>query len=225
MDSPRLLLRADRIAAVEKPAGWVVHATRPNEHADLRTWVHPELGPGWEAVHRLDRDTSGVVILGADPEIRAELSKAFAAGEVRKTYLALVQGRTHEKGVIRIPLSPDHPGPPQAAVTRYRTSRRFSAFTLLRVNPETGRKHQVRRHLSEIGHPVIGDTRYDNTPRRPIPGYPGRLWLHAARIELPGERVFESPLPPSLAEHLEVLAAADAAWAKKHELGGERGGG
>ncbi len=215
MDSPQLLRRDGRVAAVLKPAGWVVHATRHEEPADLRTWVHPTLGAGWEAVHRLDRDTSGVVLLGADAETRARLSKLFAAGEVQKSYVALVRGRAHEKGVIRVALSTDHPGPPQAAVTRYRSIRRFTAFTLLRVRPETGRKHQVRRHLAEIGHPVIGDLRYDRGPRITVPGYPGRLWLHAARLDLPGGVSFEAPLAAELAEHLEVLEAADQAWAAR----------
>lgn len=207
MTEPRILFRDGSLVAVDKPAGWVVHATRPEETADLRAWLRtqPELPPGLEPVHRLDRETSGVVLYAADPAKRGELGIAFAEGRVKKTYLVLVIGRAHEKGVIRTPLAPDHPGPPQAALTRYRLQEKLGGFSLLRVMPETGRKHQVRRHLHSIHLPVVGDTRYRGDRPVRVPAFPGRLWLHAWRLVLPDERVIEAPLPPELVANLAAL--------------------
>ena len=115
------------------------------------------------------------------------------------------QGHAHKKGVIRVPLSPDDGGAPQAAVTRYRLEEALGAFSLLRCEPETGRKHQLRRHLQGIGLAVVGDTRYPPRRRLRVPAFPGRLFLHAAVLALPDGRRFESPLPPELARCLEAL--------------------
>ncbi len=82
-------------------------------------------------------------------------------------------------------------------MTRYALAEALGAFSLLRVRPETGRKHQIRRHLHGIGLPLVGDTRYRGR-FRPVPGFPGRLFLHAWRLSLPDGRSFESPLPPEL---------------------------
>ena len=199
----------DGVVALYKPAGWVVHAAMARETHDLRAWcaARRDLPRGLEPLHRLDRDTSGVVLFAADPAVRARVGGFFMAGTVVKTYLALVFGKAHQKGVIRAPLTPDHPGPPQEAVTRYRLEEPLGAFSLLRVTPETGRKHQVRRHLHGIGHPVVGDDRYRPRKFRAVPGFPGRLWLHAHRIELPDGTAFEAPLPPELARTLDALRA------------------
>ena len=111
----------------------------------------------------------------------------------------------HE-GIIRRPLSYGR-GRTQPAVTRYRCLAVHGRFSYLEVRPETGRKHQIRRHLHGIGHPLVGDTRYRPRRFRAVPGFPGRIWLHALRLELPDGRHFEAPLPPELSAHLEVLAA------------------
>jgi 23S rRNA-/tRNA-specific pseudouridylate synthase len=209
MSEPTILLHEGSLVAVAKPAGWVVHPARPDEPADLRAWLaeQPGLPAGLDPIHRLDRETSGVVLYAADPALKGSLGIAFAEGRVHKTYLALVIGRAHQKGVIRTPLSPDHPGPPQAALTRYRLHEKLGGFSLLRVNPETGRKHQVRRHLHGIGLPLVGDSRYPPPRRVRVPGFPGRLWLHAWRLELPDGRVIEAPLPPELEATLVALRA------------------
>jgi hypothetical protein len=220
MSEPSLLTHADGVYALYKPCGWVVHAAMARETHDVRAWCakQPNLPKGMDPCHRLDRDTSGVVLFAADPEVRARVGGAFMAGTVRKTYLALVFGKAHQKGVIRRALSQDRPGPPQAAVSRYRLDEALGGFSLLRVAPETGRKHQVRRHLQSIGHPVVGDDRYGPKRFRAVPGYPGRLWLHAFRIELPGGVVFEAPLPAELQQHLELLRlGAHAATARREE--------
>lgn len=206
MTVPTLLHNDGDLVVVAKPAGWVVHAARPDEPSDLRAWlVQPGLPAGLEPLHRLDRDTSGVVMYAASAATRGAIGRAFQDGEVKKTYLVLVQGRAHRKGVIRTPLTPDHPGPAQPAVTRYRLVEALGAFALLRVTPETGRKHQIRRHLHEIGLAVVGDDRYPPAHRLRVPGWPGRLWLHAARLQLPDGRTFDAPLPEDLARCLEAL--------------------
>lgn len=218
---PQRIGEVDGIVALSKPVGWVAHAAMARETHDLRAWcaMQLDLPRGLEPLHRLDRDTSGVLLYAADPAVRARVGAWFTSGAtagaatadadrpIHKTYLALVYGKAHRKGVIRTPLAPDHPGPPQDALTRYRAVEQLGGFTLLRVHPETGRKHQVRRHLHEIGHPIVGDERY--RPKRfiAVPGFPNRLWLHAWKIELPGGIVFEAPLPPELVAHLEILRA------------------
>lgn len=210
-DSPAILSVQQSLVVINKPAGWVVHAAMQQEQHDLRAWcqAQPGLPAGLEPLHRLDRDTSGVVLYSADAAERALFGKMFEKGEIEKTYLALVFGKAHQKGVIKNPLHPDHPGPAQSALTRYRMQERFSRFSLLRVQPATGRKHQVRRHLSGIHHPVVGDERYASPRFMTVPGFPNRLWLHAFRLKLPDGRLFEAPLPPELVQHLAVLRAAD----------------
>ncbi len=172
----------------------------PDERYDLRAWLasQPKLPKGLEPLHRLDRDTSGVVLYAASPATRATVGRYFMDGTVQKSYLALVQGHAHKKGVIRAPLTPDDGGAPQDAVTRYRLEEPLGAFSLLRVTPETGRKHQIRRHLHGLGLSIVGDERYTPRKKLRIPAYPGRMFLHAARIELPDGRAFEAPLPDEL---------------------------
>lgn len=210
---PALLAESGGVYALSKPAGWVVHAAMARETHDLRAWCAAQrsLPRGLEPLHRLDRDTSGVVLFAADPAVRATVGKAFMAGQVKKTYLALVFGKAHQKGKIDRPLAPDDGGEPQEALTRYRMEERLGGFSLLRVMPETGRKHQVRRHLQGIGHPVVGDERYHLRRFRAVPAFPGRLWLHAFRIELPDGPAFEAPLPPELEAHLTALRAGSRA--------------
>ncbi len=197
---PSILRVEGPLVAVLKPSGWVVHAAMHGETRDLRAWLAAQgtLPRDLEPCHRLDRETSGVVLYAATPEARAAIGRAFMDGAVQKTYLALVQGRAHAKGIVRTPLAPDDGGAPQDACTRYRTVALLGAFALLRVTPETGRKHQIRRHLQAVRLPVVGDDRYGPAPRLRVPAYPGRLCLHAGRLELPDGRVFEAPLPADL---------------------------
>jgi 23S rRNA pseudouridine1911/1915/1917 synthase len=130
----------------------------------------------WSLVHRIDRETSGVVLLARDRAMARELSLAFAAGEVRKTYLAVVRGRPlPEEGTIDRPIGPDQrsgiyvrravstAGAP--AVTDYTVIRSSGAFSLLSARPRTGRRHQIRVHLESIGHPIVGDKLYGGDSR------------------------------------------------------------
>ncbi len=215
MPEPSVLATTPDLVALDKPTGWVAHAAMKEETHDLRAWcaAQPGLPRGLEPLHRLDRDTSGVVLYAADPAVRAQVGRWFMEGKVEKQYLVLVQGHAHKKGVIRAPLVPDDGGAPQDALTRYRLEEALGAFSLLRVSPETGRKHQIRRHLRGIGLAVVGDDRYPAARRLRVPAFPGRLFLHAARIALPDGRVFESPLPPDLAACVDALRAGLAARA------------
>ncbi len=213
MNEPLVLAREGDLVVLQKPAGWVVHAAMARETHDLRAWcaAQADLPRGLEPCHRLDRETSGVVLYASTPEERARIGRMFMEGQVRKRYLALVEGRAHRKGVVRTPLAPDNGGEPQEALTRYRLVAPLGAFALLRVAPETGRKHQVRRHLAEVHLPIVGDDRYGPKARRRVPAYPGRLWLHASRLELSDGRRYEAPLPPELQRNLEALGYASVA--------------
>lgn len=196
--TPRVLATHADLVAVDKPSGWVVHPVG-TDAPDVLAWaVEQGLSEHLAPVHRLDRGTSGVVLLGEPAGIES-LNRCFREGTVTKRYLALVFGKTRDKGVIRRAFKEGE------AVSRYRTVESFSRWSLVEVRPETGRKHQIRRHLQGIGHALIGDDRYRPRGRPTVPAFPGRLWLHAASLELPDGRRFEAPLPDALAMHLERL--------------------
>src|SRR5690606_8756122 len=109
------------------------------------------------AAHRIDRETSGVVLCADDDAVLAELGRVFREALATKRYRALVFGRTHKKGVIRTPLGDARRGTAVEAVTRYRLLAWLGPTSLLEVRPATGRRHQIRRHLQRIGHSVVGD--------------------------------------------------------------------
>ena len=176
----------------------------PENHPDLRTGI----------VHRLDKDTSGAIIAAYDDEALAFLSAQFKARTVRKRYLALVQGTPREPegriqtALIRDPknrkrfAAAEHGG--KIALTRYRLVRSWGEYSLLLLKPQTGRTHQLRVHLSCLGHPILGDPIY-NPAYEPDRAVRGRisvpsLLLHAYSLELtlPGTnelRRFTAPLP------------------------------
>lgn len=193
----------DGLLAFFKPAGVLTH---PAAEGD-RPAATELLPSGVVPLHRLDVDTSGVLLCASHPGVRSRVQEWFADGSIQKTYLTLVHGRTHGKGTIKRGLKDARRRKTLAAVTRYERLEALGGFTLLEVHPETGRKHQVRRHLQGLGHAVIGDTRY--RPKRfvKVPGFPGRIWLHAWRVQVPGGVVFEAPLAPELEAHLVALRA------------------
>lgn len=202
-----VIARDGPLWVIAKPAGVRVHPAGDDGADDLIAGMaRAGLPAGMSPIHRLDAPVSGAVLCSADPAVRAEVGRWFAERQIGKVYRAVVFGRTRRKGIIRRSLAVGR-GRRQPAVTRYRCLAVHGRFSYLEVRPETGRKHQIRRHLHGIGHPLVGDTRY--TPRRftPVPAFPGRIWLHAWRLELPDGRAFEAPLPADLAEHLEALAA------------------
>jgi 23S rRNA pseudouridine1911/1915/1917 synthase len=211
------------VIAVNKPAGMVVHLGAGNRAGTLVNALLHRFGelsksggddrPG--IVHRIDKDTSGVILVARNDEAHRKLAAQFAARKVDKTYLALVQGRVErESGRIDKPIARDprhrtrmtaRLGAGRRAISDYRVSRRFERHTLLEVDILTGRTHQIRAHLASIGHPVAGDRLYGAAPG-PIP----RFFLHAGKIrfESPatGQPVtVEAPLPAELSEWLESL--------------------
>ncbi len=187
--------------AVVKPAGVLAHPAAEGDRPAL-TALLPQ---GVQPLHRLDVGTSGVVLCSGDPAAAQRVRAWLAEGAVEKHYLALVHGLVRPKGVIRRGLKDARRRKTLDAVTRYTRREALGGFSLLHLRPETGRKHQIRRHLQGLGHPVVGDTRY--RPRRfvRVPAFPGRLWLHAWRVVLPGGAAFEAPLPEALEAHLVVL--------------------
>lgn len=193
------------VLALNKPSGWVVHPDQAGAPA-LTAWLDAQGQSQLRPAHRLDRGTSGIVLC-ADAAGRAALGKWLADHAIQKTYLTLVYGKTRKKGTIRRALQDARRRRSLDAETRWRCQESLGAFSLLSVEPTTGRKHQIRRHLQGLGHAVIGDDRYRPRGRKTVPGFPGRLWLHAAKMVLPDGTVIEAPLPPALEEHLALLRA------------------
>jgi len=206
-----VLYEDDSLVAVNKPIGLVVH---PGAGTEETTLVEGLLAtrelpasddptrPG--IVHRLDKGTSGVLVIAKTPEALTALQAQFAERTVEKAYLAVVDGLIEEdEGVIDAPVGRD-PARPSRMIVAPRGRRSISEFrvldrledrTLLWVRPRTGRTHQIRTHLLYIGHPVVGDATYN-----PAPGT-GRMMLHAWRLSVrhpdAGEEIrFEAPVPP-----------------------------
>ena len=196
----RILLLDDHVVVVDKPAGMPsVPARTPLDPPDVATVLGAGAlagGPRPEAVHRLDRDTSGVLILARTAAARVALGRAFEGGTVVKSYRAFVTGRLPcSQGVIHLPLAPDPIAPPRqrvdpivgrAATTRFATvggGGLPNGVTAVDLNPVTGRSHQLRVHLAWLGCPILGDRLYG-----PPAFTTGRLWLHAARITFPHPR-------------------------------------
>ena len=224
-DIPLVILYEDvGVVAIDKPAGMVVHAGAGVHSGTLvnallhrfgqLSGVGGALRPG--IVHRLDRYTSGVLLVAKNDAAHRELAAQFAGREVRKTYLALVEGEVKgETGRIERPIARDpvhrtrmtaRLASGRAAWSEYRVLRRWKDFTLLEVRIGTGRTHQIRVHLASLKHPVAGDTLYGAAAQKEL----GRFFLHAHRVEFrqpqTGEMVVvESPLAPELAAWLEKL--------------------
>ena len=251
---PLSILHEDEaIIVIDKQAGLAVHPPRVGMGGTLANALLFHLQstaktgderPG--IVHRLDADTTGVIVCAKDESAHFKLGRQFELREVTKEYLALVRGRMKaESGVIDKPIGrhPDHyemqrvhPSG-KAAVTEWEVAERFRRFTLLRVRPKTGRTHQIRVHLSTIGHPVVSDRLYSRRPaltqsevegRDPEVGEPsltGRQALHAHSLAFThprtDERVsFTAQLPADFSRALEALRAAQA-WTERPAGGTE----
>ena len=210
----------DDLLIVDKPAGLVTHPAPGHASGTLVNALlarRPTFGgiagvarPG--IVHRLDRGTSGLIIVAKHDAAQAHLMAQLKARRVKKTYLALVGGAVAAAaGRIEAPIGrdPAHrtrmaivPGG-RAAVTVYHVRERFAAWTLLELDLVTGRTHQIRVHLASLGHPVAGDPVYATGSVRRGPDGLERLFLHASRLEFAaptGERLIRvtAPLPPEL---------------------------
>jgi 23S rRNA pseudouridine1911/1915/1917 synthase len=216
----RVVYEDEHLLVVDKPAGVVAH---PSAGHDTGTLVHGVLAHGAAGgdaerpgiVHRLDRDTSGLLVVARSELAHERLKRLVQRRQLERTYLALVRGRPRSRaGRIEAPIGRDRRDPtrqsldterPRDAVTHFELVEQLDEYALLRVRLETGRTHQIRVHLGAIGLPVVGD---------PVYGVPepalGRQFLHATRLAFThpftGERVeAESPLPPELSRYLDQL--------------------
>ena len=213
----------EHLIVVDKPAGVVVHPARGHRHGTLAQALAGRVAGGeedWRAgiVHRLDRDTSGLLVVAKSDAVHRALKAALAAREMRREYLALVEGRPPARsGTIEAPIGRDRKvrtrmstdsDAAKPAITHFEIERALPQSTLLRVRLQTGRTHQIRVHLQAIGHPVCGDPEYGSAGRYGL----RRQFLHAARLAFAHPITaaaidISSPLPPDLADALE---AADA---------------
>jgi RluA family pseudouridine synthase len=200
---PNIIYREQDIWVVDKPAGWAVHPTGDG-HPELLSWLIENGAPRSIApAHRLDLDTSGVALFGLTPDVLSALGAQFESHAITKSYRALVYGRPHNKGTIRRPLQDGRRKQRLDAVTRYRLVDSLGRYSLIQIRPETGRKHQIRRHFQGIGHGIVGDRRY-RCKGKP-PAHVTRLCLHAERLELPDGRVFTADWPEDLAQLVKTI--------------------
>jgi tRNA pseudouridine65 synthase len=207
VSAPAVVYRDEWLVAVDKPPGLLVHRSEVDRHETRFAvqLVRDRIGqPVWP-VHRLDRGTSGVLLFALSAEVAGALGRAFETDAVTKCYLALVRGWPEASGIIDHPLRPldDDSAPnfdraPQDAVTRYERLARLelgapddrhptSRYALVALHPASGRRHQLRRHLKHIAHPIIGDATYGKgRHNRAIAARTGatRLWLHASTLAL-----------------------------------------
>lgn len=244
-----ILYEDDDVLVIDKPAGLLVipdrwDASKPTVVKQVRAYLNAqalangtrtaEPPPIW-VVHRLDRDSSGVLIMAKSGGVHAALSQQFEHGKVVKTYLALVTGQgIRAEGMIRLPIGPHSQRPGmmaierrhgKSALTRYTAIERFRGYTLLDVRPRTGRSHQIRVHAQAIGHPLAIDPLYGSSaplllsalkpsyrPKAGAEEHPlmTRLTLHAHALQLMhptrGERLtWVAPLPKDFAAVLRNL--------------------
>jgi len=238
----RIVYEDDDVVVLDKPPGMVVHPAAGHRtgtlvnallhhmkglsgHVKGLSGIGGELRPG--IVHRLDRGTSGLMVVAKHDAAHQELSRQFSDREVEKEYVALVWGVVHAGRRIDAAIGRDpkdrqkmstRSRRARSAVTRVTWARHFKGVSLLKVAIATGRTHQIRVHLSAIGHPIVGDPTYGGVHRR-VPGdlrsvmRLERPFLHAARLSFThpsdGRRVdFDSPLPPDLETVVDEIIAA-----------------
>ncbi len=230
-----VLYEDEDVIVVNKPAGMVVHAgagaargTLVNallHHFGKLSSLGGNLRPG--IVHRLDRGTSGAMVVARNDVAHRLLAEQFRSRAVSKTYVALLHGRmSRDAGTIERPISRDPQrrtrmtarlGHGRAAQTRWRVLLRLGNLSLIEAEPRTGRTHQIRAHFAAAGHPLVGDTLY-GAPRQVRAGGAslnplGRVFLHAARLSFAHPRTgatieVRAPLDPGLREYLKELAEA-----------------
>ncbi len=215
MPAIELLFVDSVIVVANKPSGLLVHRGWDNDDDVALFRVRDAVGQHVHPIHRLDRGTSGVLLFARTREAAAHLSKAFEEGRVEKRYLALVRGTPPEAGVIDHAIPGKEGGPRVPAVTRFRRIARspVDRCSLVVATPETGRLHQVRRHLRHIDHPLVGDVTHGSGEinRHYRATYDlRRLALHASLLAfehpLTGSRVeVSAPVPPDLGAALARL--------------------
>ncbi len=188
--------RDDDILVLSKPSGLLSVPGKPAEHADCLESRACELYPGAMTIHRLDKDTSGVVVMGMNRKAHADISMQFETRKTNKSYVARVWGHvTQDKGRVDLPIACDWPNRPKqmidhengrSAQTDWEVIEREATTTRLRLYPATGRSHQLRVHMLSLGHPILGDNFYAHAEA--FAAAP-RLQLHAETLEFqhPGD--------------------------------------
>lgn len=233
MDDIKIIKEDNDIIVLDKPAGILVHPTEANEPETLVSWFiekYPDaIKLNWPdktrpgIVHRLDKDTSGIILMAKNPEMLVKLQKLFQSREVHKTYTALVYGKLEGDGKIEAAITRGDAGLQKVldttysfskenirpAVTEYRVIKHLryhdNDLTLIEAMPKTGRMHQIRVHLKHLGFPIIGDPLYNTKPSRAISKELelNRQFLHSSKLEfthpITNEAMkFEVPLPEDL---------------------------
>jgi tRNA pseudouridine65 synthase len=210
-----LLFVDDHLVVANKPSGLLVHRGWDDDDDVAMFRVRDAIGQRVHPVHRLDRGTSGALLFARSAPVAAALAGAFERGSVEKRYLALVRGRSPDQGVIDYAIQKKEDGPRVPALTRFQTVARSTVdrCSLVLAMPETGRLHQIRRHLRHIDHPLVGDVRHGSGAinRHYRATYAlHRLALHASVLAfehpMTGARVeVSAPLPEDLARPLRAL--------------------
>jgi tRNA pseudouridine65 synthase len=212
-----VLYEDDAVIVVDKPSGLAVHRGWAPERDVVVARLAATLGAAVHPVHRLDRGTSGALLLARTPAAARALGEAFAAGLVDKRYLALVRGVPPEEGIVDHPVpTSDEKGAPRAeARTAFRRLEVLGRYSLVEARPLTGRLHQIRRHMKHLSCPLVGDVNYGkgehNRLFRARFGL-HRIFLHARSLTFPhpstgAATTAEAPLPTPLAATLEALRA------------------
>lgn len=231
-----LLYRDDDLLVIDKPPGLLVHRTGLDAHETdtvverLRAQLGPDMPAGLALAHRLDKGTSGLLVLACHADAARALGTAFEHGHVHKRYLALVRGWPAARvdldhALARDPELPSEGQPRLPARTVFTRLARVewsfsvgarhptSRYALVEACPFSGRRHQIRRHLKQLAHPIVGDATHGKGPHnRAVAAWLGinRLWLHAAALDLPHPR-------DGRAMHFEAPPGPD--WAALHARG------
>jgi 23S rRNA pseudouridine1911/1915/1917 synthase len=212
-----ILYEDDDCVVITKPLGLLTHSKGDfNPEPTVETWLRSHtkqpaemLGPRAGIVHRLDRATSGVMICAKTSEALSWLQKQFAQRRTKKTYYAVVKGELKQsEAIIDMPIERNPKAPAtfrvghagKSALTQYKVLRTDGKFSLVELKPTTGRTHQLRVHLSHLGHPIIGDPMYGGEKA-------DRMMLHAESLELTlpnrERKTFTSPMPKEFSEYVD----------------------
>lgn len=235
-----IIYQDEWLVAVNKPSGWLVHRSWLDRHETriMMQAVRDQLGQHVFTVHRLDKPTSGVLLMGLSSDVGRLLSQQFEQHQIVKRYHALVRGWLEDEAILDYPLTEEQDKiadkfstedkQPQSAITHYRGMASVemlvpvgryptARYSLVELEPQTGRKHQLRRHMSHLRHPIIGDSRHgDLRQNRAAAEHFGcqRLMLHASQLSL---------IHPITGEELTLRASLDTTWMNMLSQFGWRG--
>lgn len=224
---PTILYADAHLVIAAKPVGLITHPSRDcSDRTSLMTQLRAALGQWVYPVHRLDRATSGIIVFGRDSVSAAKLAASFAAGSVKKHYIAVIRGYLHGSGSIDKPLPKTTGSTPVAAITHWRALAHIelpwavrpyttARYTLVELQPITGRTHQIRKHLRSLSHPIIGDRKLGDGSHNQIFGeqtHVNRMLLHAYRLcflhpESGLELDFHSPFDPDFKKIISLFMA------------------